>query len=250
MDSPPSTPETAKLAMWCWCTILYHTILWCTILWVADVTWIDYQITSGHSYYSTAAHCNGTPLSSWLLFLFSRWFPHTLGSHQQLCHHKLGISIHSTAGRSRSRAGISERECIHCIGTIKFFPAISVKCLIGHCFVSDQDSGFILILSICSIKRRSHTKSKVLKPLSPIQADMHTMFHDIWIWEIMLLGSLTQQQWRDHDDRAAAGRKDELFIIHQKINRKTCQLNNIVKRLCLCVTSLQIFRHQTFNTNS
>ena len=110
MDSPPSTPETAVLVVWWWYGAPYYTtytILWCTILWVADVTWIDYQITSGHSYYSTAAHCNGTPLSSWLLFLFSRWFPHTLGSHHQLCHHKLGISA---AGRSRSRAGISERE--------------------------------------------------------------------------------------------------------------------------------------------
>ena len=162
MDSPPSTPETAVLVVWWWCTIPYYTILWCTILWVADVTWIDYQITSGHSHCWLRPTATGL-LSSWLLFLFSRWFPHTLGSHHQLCHHKLGISA---AGRSRSRAGISERECIHCIGTIKFFPAISVKCLIGHCFVSDQDSGFILILSICSIKRRSHTKSKVLKLLS------------------------------------------------------------------------------------
>ena len=37
--------------VWWWCTIPYYTILWCTILWVADVTWIDYQITSGHSHY-------------------------------------------------------------------------------------------------------------------------------------------------------------------------------------------------------
>ena len=153
-------------------------VVWCTILYYIYHTMV-HHIVSGRCHVNrlpdylrpqsllTAAHCNGTPLSSWLLFLFSRWFPHTLGSHHQLCHHKLGISA---AGRSRSRAGISERECIHCIGTIKFFPAISVKCLIGHCFVSDQDSGFILILSICSIKRRSHTKSKVLKPLSPTQS--------------------------------------------------------------------------------
>ena len=110
MDSPPSTPETAVLVVWWWYGAPYYntyTILWCTILWVADVTWIDYQITSGHSYYSTAAHCNGTPLSSWLLFLFSRWFPHTLGSHHQLCHHKLGISA---AGRRGAGLGFQNEN--------------------------------------------------------------------------------------------------------------------------------------------
>ena len=91
MDSPPSTPETAVL-------VVHHTILYHTMV---------HHIVSGRCHVNrlpdylrpqsllTAAHCNGTPLSSWLLFLFSRWFPHTLGSHQQLCHHKLGISIHN-----------------------------------------------------------------------------------------------------------------------------------------------------------
>ena len=158
-------PHRRQQCWLCGVVVVHHTILYHTMV---------HHIVSGRCHVNrlpdylrpqlllTAAHCNGTPLCPpGFCFCFQDGF------HTHLVPTISCVTI-NWEYLSRSRAGISERECIHCIGTIKFFPAISVKCLIGHCFVSDQDSGFILILSICSIKRRSHTKSKVLKPLSPI----------------------------------------------------------------------------------
>ena len=95
----------------CWYTILYHAMV--------------HHIVSGRCHVNrlpdylrpqpllTAAHCNGTPLPPWLLFLFSRWFPHTLGSHQQLCHHKLTGNINPQQAGVGARQGWNFRTRMH-----------------------------------------------------------------------------------------------------------------------------------------
>ena len=96
MDSPHRRQQ-------CWYTILYHAMVhWCTILWVADVTWIDYQITSGHS------RCWLRPTATGLLSRPGFCFCFQDGFHTRLVPTSSCVTINweclSTAGRSRSKA--------------------------------------------------------------------------------------------------------------------------------------------------